>query len=192
MFAIITTNYDLLIEYALGSREFCYGESRLQGGSSEELHGAGAHPRRPGRVALTGEIPVFKLHGSISWDRERRYTDGRRGLTGNALIVAPGPEKTAPPELVRTWRLAAAFLEEAEQMVIFGFAFNPYDVALLKLLRDGGRNVRTVGLIDIAPPVERARSIWPRAAFAAQRPPTYGDTGWVVQPGDEPECEDQE
>jgi len=85
---IVTVNYDLLVEYAMGSRGFNYGSI------GETLRGRGPYPvsqwRNP--TTLTGHIPLAKLHGSISWDVEGKYTEGRRGLTGRALIVAPTPE----------------------------------------------------------------------------------------------------
>ncbi len=164
---IITTNYDLLVEYALGSSGFHYGEE------GEQLHGPGAHPMRREPVVLTGRLPLAKLHGSISWDQgtRTRYTDGRRALTGNALIVAPVPEKTPPPALQPTWQLAADILRRSERVVVFGFAFNPYDVAVQELLSEAGKSLRRVELFDIAPPVQRAQEVWPAAEIMPLRPP---------------------
>jgi hypothetical protein len=74
---IITPNYDLLIEYALGTRLFNYGHP------DEVLSGRGPYPvsqwRNP--VTLRGTIVVAKVHGSISWDKAGRHTDGRGGIT---------------------------------------------------------------------------------------------------------------
>lgn len=162
---IITTNYDLLVEYALGSQNFHYG---IPG---ELLTGPGAHPMRPGPVPLRGEFPYAKLHGSVSWDARARYTDGRRGISGEALIVAPVPEKVAPQALQSVWECTQSILAEAERLVVFGFAFNPYDEAVLDLLRSGGRRLRSVELIDISPPVARARELWPQAQIHATHPP---------------------
>ena len=54
---IVTLNYDLLVEYALGSRGFNYGAI------GEVLRGRGPYPvslwRNP--VALSGRIPLAKL-----------------------------------------------------------------------------------------------------------------------------------
>src|SRR5262249_52164727 len=70
---IITPNYDLLVEYALGTKLFNYGSP------NEVLSGRGAYPlsrwRNP--VTLRGPIALAKVHGSISWDRTAKYTDGR-------------------------------------------------------------------------------------------------------------------
>jgi hypothetical protein len=144
---IITTNYDLLIEYALGTKGFNYGVS------GEPLVGRGAYPvstwLHP--VMLTGAVSLAKVHGSISWDTRAHYTDGRRGMTGNALILAPVPNKKAPAELAGQWHLAARILGRAARTVVFGFAFNPYDVELLNHLRTHGTTVKSVLLIDIKP-----------------------------------------
>ena len=130
LFGVITTNYDLLIEYALGSSGFNYG---LIG---ERLHGRGPYPvsqwRNP--VTLRGVLPLAKVHGSISWDEAGRYTDGRRGLSGSALIIAPGPTKRRPKSLKREWALAGEILRRTTSIMVFGFAFNPYDRAFLNHL----------------------------------------------------------
>jgi hypothetical protein len=90
---IIIPNYDLLIEYGLGTGLFNYGRP------NEILTGRDPYPvpQRRNPVRLRGTISVAKVHDSISWDNADKYTDGRRGLTGNALIVAPIPEKYRRP-----------------------------------------------------------------------------------------------
>ena len=116
------------------------------------------------------------MHGSISWDENARYTDGRRGLTGEALIVAPTPEKRVPDSLKETWDLAARILGRSDRLVVFGFAFNPYDEALLEHLATHGRGLRHVAVIDIRPDLERVALVWPRATVVALRPPPAGLT----------------
>jgi hypothetical protein len=170
---ILTTNYDLIVEYALGTELFNYGER------GEVLFGRGAYPLSQWRnpVALTGPIPVAKMHGSISWDSRGRYTDGRRGLTGNALIVAPIPEKLAPAALAAVWDLAGRILQQSSRLLVFGFAFNPYDEALLNHIAEHGRNVQAVVLIDINPNLGRAKQLWPQANLTAFPPPPEGSAG---------------
>jgi hypothetical protein len=167
---IITPNYDLLIEYALGTRNFNYGHR------GERLIGRGSYPvsqwRKP--VSLEGSIPVAKIHGSISWDTVGRYTEGRRGITGNALIVAPTPEKAPPPALKREWDLAATILRESSRLLVFGFAFNPYDEAILNHLCDNGKAIQQVLLVDIDPKSDRVAGVWPNAKTAVAPPPPDG------------------
>jgi len=175
---IITPNYDLLIEYALGTNGFHYGEK------GEQLIGRGPYPvsqwLRP--VQLTGTISLAKLHGSISWDVNGKYTDGRRGLTGNALIVAPTPEKICPPILLQEWNLSKEILLKAKRILVFGFSFNPYDEAILKHLKEYGGNIKKVAVIDIASHDTQASEVWPHAEVRWIRPPPEDDnslTEWL-------------
>lgn len=164
---IITTNYDLLIEYALGTNGFNYGVP------GETLVGRGAYPLSSllHPVVLTGVLSLAKVHGSISWDSRAHYTDGRRGLTGNALILAPVPGKTVASELEGQWQLAASLLNKAERIVVFGFAFNQYDKELLDHFSIHGAAVKSVLIIDINPNIEGVKRIWPHASIAALPPP---------------------
>ena len=163
---IVNTNYDLLIEYALGTGVFNYGER------GQRLVGRGAYPlaERRNPITLTGSIPVAKIHGSYSWDREAFYTDGRCGIRGRALIVAPTAEKAPPASLRHVWELAKAVLRTATDLVVFGFAFNPYDEAVLNLLREC-RDLKRVRLINRAPLIDRANAIWPHADITLEGPP---------------------
>ncbi len=170
---LITTNYDLLVEYALGSNGFNYG---VQG---ERLLGRGPYPLgayNKGPVTLDGALPFAKLHGSISWDVRGRYTEGRRGITGNALIVAPTPEKVPPVALADQWELAGRILRRSERLVVFGFAFNPYDESVLTLFRTEGQNLRRILLIDPDPPKARVGAMWPNAEIATLMPPKFRET----------------
>ncbi len=165
---IISTNYDMLVEYALGTRLFNYGRR------GEVLAGRGPYPisqwRNP--VTLTGYLAFAKMHGSTSWGMDKqRYTDGRRGITGDALIVAPSPEKTPPAALAAEWRLASRILQRAESILAFGFAFNPYDEALLTHLRINGDGIRRAILVDINPQPSRAAAVFPQASVRVLRPP---------------------
>jgi len=168
---IVTTNYDMLVEYALGTKGFNYGVP------GEVLTGRGPYPvsqwRNP--VRLKGEVPVAKIHGSISWDENGHYTDGRRAITGGALIVPPTPEKTPPALLDHVWALARGILERAAALLVFGFAFNPYDEAVLKLLQSAGRHLESVLVIDIDPSIQRASELWPAATVTFSQPPPDGD-----------------
>jgi len=174
---IITTNYDMLVEYALGTRGFNYG---VQG---EKLTGRGAYPLAEWRspIRVTGRLPLAKIHGSVSWDEGAKYTDGRRGLTGNALIVAPTPDKGPPPHLEDTWRLAEGLLAGTERLMVFGFSFHPFDEDVLTLLASGER-IRSVLLVDIRPRIERAERVWPDAEILVVAPPPEGldeIRGWL-------------
>jgi len=167
---VITTNYDMIVEYALGTNGFNYGV-RYQ-----TLIGRGAYPvstwRNP--VTLKGEMPLAKIHGSISWDETTFYTDGRRGLTGHALIVAPTEDKQPPESLTDVWELGQHILQRASHLVVFGFAFNPYDDAVLNLLKCAGSNIKSSLLIDTEPKIERVGQLWPDVDIKSCQPPEQG------------------
>lgn len=167
---IVTLNYDLLVEYALGSKGVNYGTP------GQVLTGRGPYPvsqcRNP--VRLTGPIQVAKLHGSISWDLDARYTDGRRGLCGDALIVAPTADKAAPAALEDQWRLSGTILGTARRLLVFGFAFNDYDAAVLAHLREAGRGIQQVAVVDVVSRVDAATRRWPWAEISQFAPPPAG------------------
>jgi hypothetical protein len=166
---IITLNYDMLVEYALGARGFHYGAP------NQVLSGRGPYPVSQfiNPVQLRGTLPLLKLHGSISWDERGEFADGRRGLSGRALIVAPVPEKIPPPELAHVWRAARSLLRATTRIVAFGVAFNPYDEAVLALL--GEAHPDAALLIDPYPKTAAAQRVWPSARIVAIPPPPDGD-----------------
>ena len=154
---IITCNYDTIVECVLGTSGFNYGVV------GEQLRGRGINPQFPWQNAhlrVTGTTPLVKLHGSLSWDKHTKYTSGKLGRAGNALIVPPAPEKEPPTELKKVWDLGANILVQSQSIIIFGFAFNPYDQALLAYLKKFGSNITNVLLIDPFPQIESAKSIW--------------------------------
>jgi len=167
---IVTLNYDLLVEYALGSKRFNYGVP------AEVLQGRGPYPvsqwRNP--VRLTGRLPLAKLHGSISWDMACKYTDGRRGLSGKALIVAPTPNKKPPEELEDQWGFSRSILKRVRRLLVFGFAFNDYDEAVLMHLREAGRHIQEIGIVDVVSRVSAAMRLWPKAEILMFPPPPEG------------------
>lgn len=169
---IITTNYDLLAEYCLGTKGFNYGSIR------EVLKGPNRYPypfvgwRRP--VALTGSIPIAKVHGSISWDAHGFYSDGRRGITGNALMVAPTQGKTIPSLLMPIWDLAASIVTGARRAMLFGCGLNVYDEEFLTLLKRGHPTLESVLVVDVDPKIDRVKQLWPNADITESKPPPDG------------------
>lgn len=169
---IITTNYDLVIEYALGTKLFNYG---IPG---QVLVGRGHYPvstwRQP--VRLTGKVRLAKVHGSVSWDVSGYYTNGRRSITGNALIVAPTLKEDIPEALEYAWNVAGQILRQSRKLLVFGFAFNEYDQSILDLLQLNGGNIESVLLVDIAPKLKAASQLWPKATITCCAPPTDGNS----------------
>lgn len=150
------------------------GTSRFNYGVADEvLRGRGHNPTFPHQFAgrcLTGDVRLAKLHGSLSWTDTAKYTSGKPGRAGAALIVAPSPEKTVPSNLTFTWDLGAEILQDSRYLIVFGFAFNPYDAALLDLLRATGRRFGHVLLIDPKPAMLAAKSLWPKALIETAAP----------------------
>jgi hypothetical protein len=171
LMGVVTTNYDLLMEYSMGTSGFNYGSP------GEKLQGRGPYPLSQWHnpVTLTGRVPLAKVHGSISWDAHGRYTDGRRGLTGDALIIAPVPHKAPPRSLGEQWELAGKILRGSSRLLVFGFAFNAYDSAFLELLEMQGRGLKDIMLVDTAPNENAARRIWKDAIVNSLPPPPQSE-----------------
>jgi len=127
---IITTNYDMVIEYALGTKGFNYGQKY------QPLHGRGPYPvstfQKP--VIVSGNLPLVKLHGSISLTEHGYCSDGRGGITGKALIIPPTRNKHFRDQVAFEWDLAREIIQKSERIIFFGFAFNPYDQDINELL----------------------------------------------------------
>lgn len=160
---IITTNYDLLLEYALGTKLFNYGTVNEQLVGRRPIARAGGHPRDTKPVHLRGHVPIAKLHGSLNWYPAARYTDPRGGVTGRALIVPPMPPKSMPPTLAPVWETARRALAASTDLLVFGFSFHERDTHIRELLGDAGRALRRVLLVDPAPRVDVASALWPDA-----------------------------
>lgn len=170
---ILTCNYDTIVECALNTSGFNYGmlNERLEGrGKNPQFPWQGAHP------ILTGKIKLAKLHGSLSWDKDKiKHTSGKPGKAGNALIVAPAPEKIAPDILKEEWLLGAEILGSSDSLIVFGFAFNSYDIALLKFLEEHGSNIQKVLLIDPFPNIDAVGKVWPKANIEVFDPRNHFD-----------------
>lgn len=137
---VLTANYDLLVEYALGTKGFHYGRPG-------ECIGRTPYPYiQP--VYVTGPVPLLKLHGSLSWSTDGKSTTSRFGMTGKCLIVPPMAEKTPDEMFAWEWGEAASYLENAKRLVIFGFAFNPYDQAIRTLFREHSGKIKEIISID--------------------------------------------
>jgi len=77
-------------------------------------------------------------------------------------------------------------LADSTDLLVFGFAFNPYDEAALTLLATAGRQVRSVFLIDPDPKIGLAQKVWPGASTEACEPPPQDNVGfraWVRDSG---------
>ena len=108
------------------------------GSGPEKLAGGGypsyAHIQK---IAVTGRVPLLKLHGSVSWSLRNgsltRYHDCRPAIRGDAAIVAPVTEKSIPTYLEPVWLQAAHALSISKKCIIVGYSFPHYDVSINNL-----------------------------------------------------------
>jgi len=165
---IITTNYDLLIEYTLGTKRFNYGQKM------QELHGQWAvqiRRWRDGPVILKGDLSLIKLHGSLSLTEKGYCTDGRGGITGRSIIVPPTQNKKIMDFVSLEWKNARKILKRSSTIIFFGFAFNQYDLEILKLLKKTNPWIKKIILITRNPQtIQRAKQIWPSAEIVPIHP----------------------
>jgi len=156
--SVVTLNYDILAERGLRHRRmkvkprpgFYYGgfaqPQNLKGLAQPwSVH----DPQRV--VTLTGSVPLFKLHGSLSWADEGEglvmYQDQRPALRslGSPLVVPPIAEKERPMWLAPVWEGAASALSESDVWIVCGYSLPAYDREVNALLAsctaDGPRRV---------------------------------------------------
>lgn len=163
--SVVTLNYDILAERGLRGRYdrrrrtplFYYG-----GLPRPQVVKRVRDPRR-GKfipVELTGDIPLFKLHGSLNWDSKGRdliiHEDVRAACrissrAGQAAIIAPLPEKEMPRWLTPVWDKARESLAEVETWVVCGYSLPDYDVALRKFFSDAGEKVENLRVFLLDP-----------------------------------------
>lgn len=165
---IITTNYDLLIEYGLGTKNFYYGNR------PRFLYG----PRKKTRsfdknnpVRLKGSLSVIKLHGSISLTEKGYCTDGRGGITGRALIIPPAENKKISDILLPEWDYAKKILRSSKKIIFFGFGFNEYDTEIISLFKDTDSWIDEVIIIDPNSAIcNKVKEIWHSAKMHSFHP----------------------
>jgi hypothetical protein len=152
---VVTTNYDILAERGIRYRArprvprpgFHYGAG------PEALAGGGypsyAHIHKS---AVSGSVPLLKLHGSISWSFRDgnviRYHDCRPAVRGDPAILAPVTRKRLPEYLIPVWSLAASKLAQATTWVFVGYSLPLYDELVLRLLRDNSSHRPEVHVFD--------------------------------------------
>ena len=166
---IITTNYDLLIEYALGTKNFFYGDRPRLLHGPPRAYTTAAKQRYP--VYLIGTLPLIKLHGSISLTEKGYCADGRGCITGKAIIVPPAHNKMISDVLIQEWAYARKILKNSEKIIFFGFRFNDYDQELIELFKETESWIKKIILINTNPEVKSlAKKIWPTAEIVWIQP----------------------
>ena len=158
--AIISTNYDILIDSALSKMmSLNYGakvRTRITGGFADAggLQRPGAY--ESGIPLNQGKIPLFKIHGSLNWlycskcDEVDITTDkgAVRTLSGDyycfnrnctnkyeALLITPTMFKNYENRFIKeTWECAEKALIDADCLVFIGYALKDEDYQIRCLL----------------------------------------------------------
>lgn len=157
--SVITTNYDILPERGLRShpRPRVLRPGFHYGFGPEDLAGRGFPYTYARRIQAAGHVPLFKLHGSVSWSVENgalvKYHDCRPAIRGNAAIVAPIVGKSVPAYLEPTWQAAKTRLSSASTWIVVGYSLPAYDQLIQMLLRDAATPDTTVHVFDPDPVV---------------------------------------
>jgi hypothetical protein len=162
--AVITTNYDLLIERGLRHKPMIrtFGPGCYYGGiwRPQWLRGmlqVGAYGDVD--LQLDGAVPVYKLHGSLNWSVEagdlELFQDLRSAFRrgGDAAIIPPVPEKDIPSWVLSVWQGAEEELSRAETWVVCGYSLSSYDQAIAQMLRRASAAGRLERIIIIDPQV---------------------------------------
>ena len=168
--SVITTNYDILPERGLRNvpRPRVHRPGFHYGFGSETLLGGG-FPNLDGYPSyVAGQVPLLKLHGSVSWSFERgrlvKYHDCRPAMRGDPAIVAPIVGKTVPHLLRPTWRVAGSCLARAPTWVVVGYSLPVYDELVRELFVAAATPATTVHVLDPDPTVcQRFRALLPKA-----------------------------
>ncbi len=157
-FSVVTTNYDLLIEKSLRHKPMkrVFGVGFHYGGlrNPQVLHGQGSNIYQiPKLVALKGNIPVYKLHGSLSWSHEfnnlRLYQDMRPAYRkSGAAIVPPIKEKCMPQWLNEVWTEAHQKPKRSQIWIVCGYSLPMYDIAIRELLAKSNNQVEKIYILD--------------------------------------------
>ena len=171
--AVLTFNYDVIAERGIRHREmvrkprpgFFYGGfDRPQICIGNQTPFSVHKPER--KVELTGRTPLYKLHGSLNWamhsDGIVMYTDMRPAFRrgGEALIVPPVPEKTAPSWLRSVWADSESAIADSERWIVCGYSLPSYDYAARELFERAASNRTVRQVIILDPNSEELRMVW--------------------------------
>jgi len=175
--AVVTSNYDILAERGLRHRPmrrtnrsgvYYGGLGRPQVLKGTALPFSAAKPER--FIELEGDIPIYKLHGSLNWGLEAGaltlYQDLRPAFRhgSDAQIVPPVVEKEAPSWLLDIWGGARQALASCSTWLVCGYSLPPYDRAITQLIADAGTAGAVTRVILLDPYATDLVSRWQAVA----------------------------
>ncbi len=123
---VVTTNYDLVVETALGrvERAGTYCGSQAGCGSKDA-------------------IPILKLHGSVNWPQNSKRELGTIGMDAEPverpLVIPPTWNKALIPNepITAVWRDAIELISAADAVLVIGHSFPTTDMHLDYLFAEG-------------------------------------------------------
>ena len=139
--SVITTNYDVLAEreIRLGPRLRIPRPGFHYGNGPEDLRGRPDGIYRVRTMRACGTVPIYKLHGSISWTIRGstlyRFHDCRPAVRGDAALIAPTTRKHVPEAFRSLWNCAGLALRNSCTWIVVGYSFPDYDRAVNELLQ---------------------------------------------------------
>jgi hypothetical protein len=171
--AVLTFNYDLVAERLLRHKPMTGMPGFHYGGIGQPQVAVGSTLWSTSRreLRIEGAIPLFKLHGSLSWalgssglELRQDYSPAMRDGCA-AAHVAPRVEKDVPRWLRAIWEGARQALESADRWVVAGYSAPSYDVLARELFHASATAGR-VRQIDVFTRSDRT-STWTAMAPAA-------------------------
>lgn len=179
--AVVTTNYDILVERGLRHRRIKDSSSPgiYYGGlpRPQVLQGharVGTNRNAERNVELAGSIPVFKLHGSLNWATEgtaiQLYLDLRPSFRygGQAAIIPPLPHKRIPRWLHQVWSCAQCCLESSDVWLVCGYSLPEYDLAIRDILATAAKRTSLEEIILLDPTASTLTRRWQALAPGAE------------------------
>jgi hypothetical protein len=171
--AVVTTNYDLLIERGLRHRPtqrpkrpgFYYGglhRPQILKGTALPFSVAKAERE----IELNGSIPLYKLHGSLNWGLSRGLLaldqDNRPAFRhrGDTQIVPPIFEKQTPSWLRNVWDEAGYALASCSTWIVCGYSLPIYDHLIAQLFADAAKQQHLTEIILLDPNSQNLHQRW--------------------------------
>lgn len=185
--AVLTTNYDILIERGLRHRPMIrtnrpgiyYGglpRPQILKGNSSPF----SVSKSERFIELEGKIPLYKLHGSLNWSLKEGilslYQDLRPAFRrgGDAQIVPPIVEKEAPTWLLGVWEEAQQALSSCTTWLVCGYSLPIYDKAVTQLVASAGSGAAVTKIVLLDPNSKDLVPRWQAVAPKAELYPLPG------------------
>jgi NAD-dependent SIR2 family protein deacetylase len=202
--AVVTTNYDILIEQGLRSEytrhrisPACFYAGLRCPQIVERPTDVARHKKELHKLDDTGTA-LCKLHGSINWAFDhgefKLHEDVRAAFRGDtnkrdsrprmAAVIPPLPEKEVPAWLQEVWSNAERHLRETHLWIVCGSSLPSYDEAFMSMLTRAAERQTRLHVIQ-CDESESARQNWrnvlgPRTEirYARYLPEGLSDPAW--------------